>query len=294
MQTSLKDHGPNDRPDRKSKEPKKDGEEKKRMLSPTQITTYMACPRKWYYQYIEKIKVPEKFPLVRGQVVHSVLEDFFKWKPSPGWAYDKLLVSMAEHARKLLKEKWDEAQVTEKFGDDKYDETKQMIDRFVQRHIWKMDPIYAKYKDTGKAWYFTRPKFRELWVVDEDLGVQGYIDAVIERDRDEVILVDYKTSSTFRHPISEDHHRQLYIYAVLFECKEGLRPSYVSVDYLLHGQVANYPVRTQYLDEVRDLIVYVRSRTESKDISDYSANTKYKFCRWCDFREPCQGEPPVQ
>lgn len=268
-------------------------EEERRMLSPTQITSYLACPRKWYYEYVEKIKVPEKFPLVRGQVVHSVCEEFFRWKPASGGSYEELQESMGDMAQSLLKEIWERAKVTEKFGDDRYEETVGMVDRFIQLHRWKMDPIYARYGDPGKAWYFTRPKFRELHLVDHDLMVQGYIDAVIERSKDEVILVDYKTSSMFRHAVSEDHQQQLYIYALLYERNMGVRPAYVSVEFLLYGQVSNYPVRDQFLDEVKDLIDYVHANTVSKDIADYRANTEYKFCKWCDFRETCQGKAPI-
>jgi CRISPR/Cas system-associated exonuclease Cas4 (RecB family) len=264
------------------------------MLSPTQITPFMACPRKWYYEYVEKIPVPERFPLVRGAVVHSTLENFFRWRPAPGWTYEELIENMEDFARSLLKMEWSDARVTEKFGDDRFEETMDMIMRFLQRHKWKMDPIFERYGDPHKAWNFSKPKFRELHVIDHELGVQGYIDAVIERDMDELILIDYKTGSVFRHPVEEEHHRQLFIYALLFERNHGKRPAYVAVDYLLHGQVANYPVRDNFLDEVKDLIAYVHANTKSKDISDYEPNTGYKFCKWCDFREPCQGEPSLQ
>lgn len=264
----------------------------RRMLSPTQIASFLACPRKWYYQYVEKLPIPEKFPLVRGQVVHSVCEDFFGWRPDPSWDYDTLLEQMRAFAHSLLKEKWAEAQVTEKFGDDRWEETVGMIDRFLQLHQWKMDPIYQRYGDPSKAWYFTRPKFRELHVVDEDLAVRGYIDAVIKRSEDEVILVDYKTSSMYRHSVSEEHQQQLYIYALLYERLHGVRPNHVSVEFLLYGHTANYPVREEFLEEARRTIEDVHSRTTSGDMSDYETNTSYKFCKWCDFREPCQGKPP--
>jgi CRISPR/Cas system-associated exonuclease Cas4 (RecB family) len=226
-------------------------------------------------------------------VVHKVCEDFFRWKPAPGWSYDELVENMGQIAQGILKEQWDKAKVTEKFGDDRWEETMQMIDRFIQLHRWKMDPIYNRYGDAGKAWYYTRPKFRELHVVNDELAVQGYIDAVIEVDKDEVILVDYKTSSLYRHAVSEDHQKQLYIYALLYERETGIRPKYVAVEYLLYGQVANYPVRSQFLDEVKDLIAFVHANTESKDIGDYPPNTKFKFCKWCDFRKVCQGKDPI-
>ncbi len=276
--------------DPKTKHERPDG---KRLLSPTQITTFTACPRKWYYQYVLRLPVPEKFALVRGTVVHSVCEQFFRWKPAPGFSYDELVEHMTELAHSLLKDFWAQEKVTEQFGADRYDETVAMVDRFLQLRKWKMEPLYDKYKDASKAWHYTKPKSRERHVIDEDLGVQGYIDAVIETDPGEVILVDYKTSSFFKHPLSQEHETQLYIYALLFEKETGVRPIYVSVEYLLYGQVVNYPVRAHLLDEMRELIRDIYNKTQSKEISDYPPNTEYKFCKWCDFRETCQGQKPI-
>ena len=265
----------------------------RKILSPTQITTYQACPRKWYYEYVERLEVPEKFALVRGTVVHSVCEEFFHWKPAPGWSFEELDEHMTQIAHSLLKDFWAEQEVEKKFGNDRFEETKSIIDRFLQLRRWKMGPLYDKYHDASKAWYFSKPKFRELHVIDEDLGVQGYIDAVIENEPGDIVLVDYKTSSLFKHTISEEHETQLYIYALLYEKETGVRPRYVSVEYLLYGQTVNYPVRDQFLDEKRKLIAEIHEKTRSRDKADYPANTEYKFCRWCDFRETCQGQKPL-
>ena len=265
----------------------------KRLLSPTQITTFLACPRKWYYEYVLRLPVPDKFALVRGTVVHSVCEEFFHWRPAPGWTLEELVENMTDLAHSLLKESWANEKVAERFGNERWDETKAMIDRFLQLRRWKMEPVFDKYKDASKAWNFTKPKFREHHVVDEELGVQGYIDAVIENEPGDVVLIDYKTSSLFRHTISEEHEVQLYIYALLYEKATKVRPRYVSIEYLLYGQTVNYPIKPHTIDETRKLIEDIRSKTESKEISDYQPNTGYKFCAWCDFRSTCQGKEPV-
>jgi ATP-dependent helicase/DNAse subunit B len=49
----------------------------KRVQSPSSINTYNQCPRKYYYQYILKLPTRPSIHLVRGNIAHSVLEDFF-------------------------------------------------------------------------------------------------------------------------------------------------------------------------------------------------------------------------
>jgi CRISPR/Cas system-associated exonuclease Cas4 (RecB family) len=266
---------------------------KQRTLSPTQILAFLACPRKWYYEYVKKLEVPEKFPLVRGTVVHKVCEKIFEWQPPPGIDYSQLVASMVDRGQDLLDLYWEKFEVTEKFGDGKFDETLGMIEKFLQLHKWKMDSVFSKYKDIGKAWNFTKPKKREYVIHDKEIGVKGIIDAVLEMGPEGTVLVDYKTSRVYKHAVSKEHERQMYIYALLYTRETGKMPDYVSVEYLLNGQVANYPVREVFLDETRDLISYVRANTVSESEEDYETNTEYKFCPWCDFRQTCQGLPPV-
>ena len=48
-----------------------------RVESPSSINTFKQCPRKYYYHYIEELPTSPSIHLIRGNIVHSVLEDFF-------------------------------------------------------------------------------------------------------------------------------------------------------------------------------------------------------------------------
>ena len=47
-------------------------------LSPSSINTYYKCPRSYHYNYLLKLPQPPSIHLVKGSVVHKVLEDFFR------------------------------------------------------------------------------------------------------------------------------------------------------------------------------------------------------------------------
>lgn len=264
--------------------------EHKRMLSPSQINTFLNCRRSWYYQYVLKIEVPENFAQVRGNVVHDVVEEIFKWRPAPANTFQGLVSEMQDRCLELLERFWKEKQVTERFGADKLEETREMVRRFVKLHEWKMVSIMDRYGDTSKAWNFTKPKATEMHIIDQGLGVQGYIDAVIDLGEDGIVLLDYKTSKFFKHNVSEEYQRQMYIYALMYERKTGEIPAYVALEYLLYGQVVNYPIRRQFLEEAEDLINFVHVNTESNDIKDYPCSKGYRFCDWCDFKAKCNED----
>ncbi len=53
-------------------------------MSPSKINTFHKCPRDFYYTYVEKRKTEPSIHLVKGSVVHKVLEDFYrKYNPNP-------------------------------------------------------------------------------------------------------------------------------------------------------------------------------------------------------------------
>ena len=49
----------------------------KRVESPSSINTFKQCKRKYYYSYIEKLPSVPSIHLVRGNIAHSALEDFY-------------------------------------------------------------------------------------------------------------------------------------------------------------------------------------------------------------------------
>ena len=49
-----------------------------RIQSPSSINAYKQCSRKYYYRYILKLPTIESIHLIRGKIIHCVLEDFFK------------------------------------------------------------------------------------------------------------------------------------------------------------------------------------------------------------------------
>ena len=89
-----------------------EGEEKKpeepglRMLSPSQINTFLSCRRKWFYRYIMELPDEDSFATARGRAVHSTLEHFFDYRVPGKVTLDTLEVNLMKRGRMLLKEAW--------------------------------------------------------------------------------------------------------------------------------------------------------------------------------------------
>src|SRR3989344_5729885 len=49
----------------------------KRVQSPSSISTYKQCPRKYFYQYVLKLPTQGNIHTLRRSITHEVLENFF-------------------------------------------------------------------------------------------------------------------------------------------------------------------------------------------------------------------------
>ena len=75
----------------------------KRVQSPSSINTFLQCPRKYYYQYIEKLPTKPSIHTVRGNIAHSTLEHFYALDVSSFTHYEK---DFKVAIQKLFLEQW--------------------------------------------------------------------------------------------------------------------------------------------------------------------------------------------
>lgn len=267
-------------------------EEKKELtptdkLSPSKINTFMKCPREFYYNYVEKVKVSPNIHLVKGSVVHKVLEDFYKeYKPNPKKELSRMFKETWKSYRemiKMLEMSREELKVHKK-------DALQMIMAFYDVHRRKMEGVLVQGKAENEqhAFYLTKPKFKEMYVKDDELRTRGYIDRIHEDYNGIVTLGDYKTSSKYGIGLSEDYKRQLAIYALLYNSQTGKMADFVSIIFLRYGEEFLLEVTPSLLKYARDSIDYVWNRTRSANIEDYPLKES-RLCGWCAFNHICSG-----
>lgn len=263
-------------------------ESEKRMLSASQINMFRNCRRSWFYKYILKLPEVETIYQAKGKAVHTVCERFFDYKPPGGLSFTQLKKELADRAQVLFDQAWKETEISEKFGDETYNDSWEIVTRFLMLRNWEMEVIYNRYGEAQKAWNWSKPKFRELHILDKDLMVEGYIDSVIERDG-ETILVDYKTGSIYKFSMKDDYKLQLSIYALLYQAKTGIVPDYVALEYLQYGKIATIPVHPVFLEEATKVIEYTREKMKSTEMKDHRRE-KGNLCRFCSFQDQCEKD----
>jgi len=262
----------------------------KRVQSPSSIKLYQQCPRKYYYQYIQKLKTLPNIHLVRGNVAHTVLEKFFDIDVSD-YSLDDFKPKLSNVLQELLLQEWSAAKNkldALNLSNDQYqfyfEETLLMLFNWLEQFANEIKYQHGTFQER----FNKLTPVREKYYLSKAFNVRGYIDA-IEKINDEIRIMDYKTSSSFN---IMDHKLQLAIYALLYQELHGELPHKVGI-YFLKDKPKIIKVDEQLVEFAKKEIELVHQNTESEDIADYpkkpSGLCKYSTGQ-CDFFDICQKE----
>ena len=171
-------------------------------LSPSQASTYMTCPAKWYFRYLIGLREPTTGALALGKAFHGTLAQNFRQKLSTGRDMD------AKELREVFAAEWStaisEADLRDDEGADELAATGQIL---VATYVTEAaGPL--------------KPNAVEQTVQGEIAGVKvrGIVDLLDADGR----VVDFKTASKRPNGLSADHSLQLTTYAMITPGASGL------------------------------------------------------------------------
>jgi len=261
----------------------------KNHLSPSSINLFRQCPLKWFKKYKQKQPTLPNIHLVRGKIVHEILEGFYN---IPGFLTllktQKLLPAM----KQMLSSEWlsrrkelNELEMDEAELQNYYSETLKIIEDFYLNYVHKLYAYMEKLPGLGEMDYINRlTPHRERKYHDPERNVIGYIDVVEERDGI-VRIIDYKTAS--KHVLTTEYKRQLAIYSYLYLKQKGRKPDEAGILFIKNGvSLKVKKVTDELIEYAINEIDFVRARTQSDDIKDYEPY-KTPLCGYCAFKKVC-------
>jgi len=265
----------------------------KRVQSPSSINTFLQCPRKYYYQYIEKLPTSPNINLVRGNIAHSTLEYFFK--------QDLAGIDEINYKKEFIREiqriffiQWgkyrDALKVLGLSTKDLkffFEETLMMLINWCNYFIEEITLMLEKKVNIAEAFNAVKP-LTEQEFQSETMFVRGFID-VIKFVGDEVHILDYKTNAV--PEIKENIRLQLGIYSLLYNEKHGKYPNKVGV-FFLRDKLHMLIVDEELVENAKQAIHIVHEHTTMFDKKeDYEKKTS-PLCKWksgqCDFYDVCK------
>ncbi len=221
-----------------------------RWLSKSQIGTFLQCPMKWKFQYIDKRKSKPSPAMARGIKVHSNIEKFYK---------------------------------NVKVKDGKIHPTKE-LGELGQFQKFEQKRIQSCVDENGKfdLKYF-EPIYQELFLQDEKMMLRGYVDAVYINPKDKgIIVIDWKTGKYRPYDLSK-YRFELAVYTELLKKTKNISAKYwgiyfVDADKLFFEEVKSTSIKAMYktVEKVRKEI----------NAGDYKCKPGV-LCKWCDFNSEC-------
>lgn len=238
-------------------------------ISYSALDVYQACPLKYKFQEVDKIKAPKSKEAVFGSILHSTM----KFIHAPD-----ILSPTLEQALDYFSKNWN----SEVFADEleeraAFSQGVQMI----QDYYKKNDPAKANIVDLESRFSI------EIGDTAETHTVAGIIDR-IDKTEDGYEIIDYKTTKKMPSQEKVDNDIQLSIYLHAFLARypkelDNLDKIKVSLYYLKHG-VKLTSFRT--LDQLKkseqlflDTIKVIESGQFEPVISP--------LCDWCGYQNIC-------
>lgn len=261
------------------------------MQSPSSMNTYFQCPRKYFYQYKLRMPTSPSIHLVRGSVAHLALEKLYTVLPDV--ISENYKGNLKIIVKELLKKYWGESK--EEFDalnmnpqeiQSYYEETEDMLVRFIDLFSEKLDKLIASGMSFVEAFKELTPETEKEYLSWE-LYVKGFIDA-IENIDGKVRLMDYKTSK--KSVVNDAYKLQLAIYALLYKVEHKKMPDEVGIYFLKDGVEKLLTVDEELLKLAEFKIEQIHASTDSDEIVDYKKN-ETPLCKWstgqCDFYDYC-------
>jgi len=232
-------------------------------LSASSMKTYEQCPKKYYYNYIEKLPKKDWSHLDLGNLCHKTLELFHKNYIQFGTKHKTLAKLMEMSFKEAIKE----FQNTNK---EILLDAKKMLDDYLKKVKKDGMPIV---KGIEKGFEIS---------LSEDVIIRGFIDRVDIIKDGSLQVVDYKTTKNEKY-LDEF---QLLVYGLWLQQEFGSL-DYFSGSYVLlkHGsKTKDFEFNNKDLDRIKRKILDYANKIKTEDTWTPIPTI---LCVWCDFKNIC-------
>jgi len=239
------------------------------------LDTFRQCPLKYKFQVKEKIKAPKNKEAVFGDKLHKSLQFFHSKQPvSP--TLDELL--------NYLKEIWE----SEIFGDEQTDmiyfsEAIKILKNYYENYLRIKEKLIVLDTETRFEVLLENPDSK-----DQKCLLRGIIDRV-DKTKDGVEVIDYKTAKRFPPQIDVDNSLQLSLYCIGVLnrwpefTKYGPENIKLTLYFLKHQETISTKRTKEQLDNVQKQTWEMLKEIEKSEFQPIPS----ALCDWCGYRRMC-------
>ncbi|HXC18303.1 MAG TPA: PD-(D/E)XK nuclease family protein [Acidimicrobiales bacterium] len=247
-----------------------------RSLSPSRLSDFQTCPRRYQYTSIERLPQPASYATAKGRFAHFVFEQLFNLLP---------LERTIERAREFVPAAV-EAVLTEDVRRDIA-----LDDAIMTRLLRETEAIITTYFSMEDPTTVTSEGVElRLGATVDGAPLFGILDR-LDRDPDgSLTIVDYKTGGLPNRNYDSQTFANAELYAALCQAELGEKPAKIRLMYVAKGESIER--------NVTDVLVKARSHSAASawekinrfyDDGDFPATPSVHACRFCAYKDLCRA-----
>lgn len=250
---------------------------RKPTLSPSKITTYLACPVKYKWTYVDekgKWYVRSRSYFSFGTSLHRVLQRFHD-------SGDRG-VETVDQAVAALEESWlDAGYHSSQEMNEAISEGKTIIKDYVQE--------YLAASPTAKTLFLEKQFRADMGLFD----LIGRVDRVVEHEDGSLEVIDYKSGRMGVSPEEVAGDLAMGCYQLLLKLKYPDRETSASIIALRSGESASASMSEAELEQFRTDLVSLGEEILNRDYEGMEPIGK-SLCTSCDFLPLCRKHPEFE
>jgi putative RecB family exonuclease len=239
------------------------------------LDTFRQCPLKYKFSVIEKIKVPKTKEAVFGNKLHEALQFFHKKSPlSP--TLDELL--------NYIKEIWDASVFQDEQEDMIYfSEAIKILKNYYENYLKIKDKFTVLDTETRFEVLLENPDNKE-----QKCLLSGIIDR-IDKTKDGIEVVDYKTAKRFPPQDEVDNALQLSLYCIGVMnrwpefAKNGPESIKLTLYFLKHNETITTKRTLGQLENIKKQTWEMLGQIAKSDFPPVPS----ALCDWCGYKKIC-------
>lgn len=262
----------------------------RRSLSPSRAGDFQNCPLLYRFRTIDRLPEPASPAMVRGTLVHAVLEDLFG-EPAVGRTLDR--------AVELLPSEWEKLRVADPRTAELFSSGPSTAERAADETAWLASCIdllttYFTMEDPR----YLEPAAREERVSYEPepgLAFGGIVDRIDIAPDGRIRVVDYKGGRSPGPAFESKAMFQMRFYALVIWRTRGVIPTLLQLMYFGDGQFLRYePTESDLVHTEKKLVALWAAIERAIELRDFPPR-RSGLCRFCAHQALCPefgGTPP--
>jgi len=249
--------------------------------SNSKIGTYESCPRKYKFNYIDKIELPEApegIEAFLGLRAHETLEQLYKDQKR---GKVLTLAETLEYYKSLWDKKWNSNVRIVRKG--------YKPEHYYESGIKQLTDYYERYKPFNQT-YTLGTEVRIYFDLDKEgnYKIVGYVDRLSHDGKGRYEIHDYKTSQVSMTQKQADESRQLALYQIYVEDNYKDAKEIVLIWHFLldNREVTSKRSKQDIASLKKELLASIKQIEADNEFKPQES----KLCDWCEFAEICPAK----